>query len=515
VNSMRAPLIIVGAGIAGLSAALAAAPHPVVLVSRTRVLRDVAGDTATVLAQGGIAAAMASDDSLAAHAEDTLVAGARHNDRDAVRHLCGQAPNAIEWLRQQGVGFDVVDDHADALALGREGGHRCARIVHAGGDATGARVLAVLGERVRAARHVQWRSGVDVDGLLMRGDVVAGVRLRTNSGQEHGLTGSAVVLATGGIGGLFAATTNPPSAQGRGLALALAAHALLRDLEFVQFHPTALDVPDQVQLPLLTEALRGAGATLCDRDGRALMQGLHARADLAPRDIVARTVATALRDGRGAFLRCEHLGLNWERDFPTVLAQSRAHRFDPRTQPLPIRPAAHFHMGGIDVDLDGHSSVPGLYAVGEVACNGVHGANRLASNSLLEGVVFGRRVGAHAALAGAPLTANPARRTLWVADAGPLLAAHRLGGLRRCLGDVLGPVRVHARIVATRKRIAADPELARSSQGRVALAMLDAAAARRDSLGAHHWSSLPVPESANAAIRKRDVAEAGASMSGA
>ena len=156
-NSMRAPLIIVGAGIAGLSAALAAAPHPVVLVSRTRVVRDVAGDTATVLAQGGIAAAMASDDSPAAHAEDTLVAGARHNDRDAVRHLCGQAPNAIEWLRQQGVGFDVVDDHADALALGREGGHRCARIVHAGGDATGARVLAVLGERVRAARHVQWR----------------------------------------------------------------------------------------------------------------------------------------------------------------------------------------------------------------------------------------------------------------------------------------------------------------------------------------------------------------------
>lgn len=489
----RAPLIIVGAGIAGLSAALAAAPHPVLLLSRTRPVRDVTSDAATALAQGGIAAAIAADDAVAAHIQDTLVAGAQHNDRDAVRFLCGQAPNAIDWLRQLGVDFDRRHD-GDALALGREGGHCCARIVHAGGDATGARVLAVLGERVRAARHVQWRSGVEVDGLLMRGDVVAGVRVHTATGQEQCITGSAVVLATGGIGGLFAATTNPVSAQGRGLALAMAAQAVLRDLEFVQFHPSALDVPDRVQLPLLTEALRGAGATLCDRHGQALMQGVHPLADLAPRDVVARTVAAAWRDGRGAFLHCAGLAVDWAREFPTVLSQCRAEGLDPQTQPLPIQPAAHFHMGGIDVDLDGHSSVPGLYAVGEVACNGVHGANRLASNSLLEGVVFGRRVGAHAVLAGAPQIANPARHTLWIAGAGPSLTHNRLNWLRRCLGDVLGPVRVHARIVATRKRINADPELARSSQGRVALALLEAAAARRESLGAHHWmQASPIP----------------------
>lgn len=485
-STTRAPLIVVGAGIAGLSAALAAAPHPVLLLGRTRPLRDAASDAATVLAQGGIAAALATDDTPAAHAEDTCIAGAQHNDREAVRHLCAQAPNAIDGLAQLGVDFDRLA--GGALDLGREGGHRCARIVHAGGDATGARVLVALGERVRAARHVQWRGGVEVDGLLMRGDVVAGVRLRTATGQEQCLSGSAVVLATGGIGGLFAATTNPVSAQGRGLALALAAQAALRDLEFIQFHPTALDVPDRVQLPLLTEALRGAGATLRDRQGRALMQGIHPLLDLAPRDIVARTVAAALRDGRGAFLDCTGTTIDWPRAFPTVLAHCRAQGLDPSVQPLPIVPAAHFHMGGIDVDLDGRSSVPGLYAVGEVACNGVHGANRLASNSLLEGLVFGRRVGACAAVAGAPQTGNPARHTLWIAAAGASLTTNRLNWLRRSLSDVLGPTRVLARIVATRKRIAAEPELARSHPGRVALALLDAAAARRDSLGAHHWS---------------------------
>lgn len=486
-KASRAPLIVVGAGIAGLSAALAAAPHPVLLISRTRPVRDVTSDAATVLAQGGIAAAMAADDSAAAHAEDTLIAGAHHNDADAVRFLCDQAPRAIDWLQQIGVAFDRCERDG-ALTLGREGGHRCARIVHAGGDATGARVLAALGERVRGSRHVQWRSGVEVDGLLMRGDVAVGVRVRTATGQEQCLTGSAVILATGGIGGLFAATTNPVSAQGRGLALALAAGASLRDLEFVQFHPTALAVADRVQLPLLTEALRGAGASMRDRHGGSLMRLAHPLGDLAPRDVVARIVAAAIRDGRGAFLDAAGLAIDWDREFPTVLALSRTLGLDPRVQPLPIQPAAHFHMGGIAVDLDGRSSVPGLHAVGEVACNGMHGANRLASNSLLEGVVAGRRVGAVAAAAGSPQSANPSRHTLWIAAAGTTLTHNRLNGLRHCLSDVFGPVRMQARIVATRKRLGGDPELVRSSQGRVALAMLDAAHARRASLGAHHWA---------------------------
>jgi L-aspartate oxidase len=486
------PLIVVGAGIAGLSAALAAAPRPVLVLSRTRPVRELPPDAATALAQGGIAAAMAADDRTVAHAEDTMVAGSGHNDRAAVEYLCTQAPMAIAWLQDAGVDFDREDG---VLSLGREGGHRCARIVHAGGDATGARVLAALIDRVRKARHVQWRTGVDVDGLLMRGDAVAGVRVRTAMGQEQCLTGAAVVLATGGIGGLFAATTNPVSAQGRGLALAIAAHAAMRDLEFVQFHPTALAVSGRVQLPLLTEALRGAGAELRDREGRSLMAGVHALVDLAPRDIVARTVASAMRDGRGAFLHCEHLTLDWPREFPTVLAQCLAQGLDPRKQALPVVPAAHFHMGGIAVDLDGRTSIAGLYAAGEVACNGVHGANRLASNSLLEGVVFGRRVGAFAAAAVAPtgaVVARTARRTLWIAAAGSTPTTNRMNWLRGAMADALGPARIGERITAVRAHMLSDPELARSGQGRVALAMLEAAAARRDSLGAHHWvQALP------------------------
>jgi L-aspartate oxidase len=483
---MSAPLLIVGTGIAGLCAALAAAPHPVVLIGRSRPMRDVAADAATALAQGGIAAALASDDSCEAHAEDTLAAGALHNDAAAVQFLCESAPAAIEWLQDQGVVFDRVDGR---LALAREGGHRCARVAHAGGDASGARLLDALTAQARRARHISWRLGAEVDGLLMRGDVAAGVRLRGAMGQDFFLTGAAVILATGGIGGLFATTTNPVSAQGRGLALALAANARLRDLEFIQFHPTALAASDDVRLPLLTEALRGAGAQLRDRHGQALCNGVHVLGDLAPRDVVARAVASAVEEGRGAFLHAEQLALDWPSAFPTAWAQCRAAGLDPRLQPLPVQAAAHFHMGGIEVDLHGRSSsVPGLYAVGEVACNGVHGANRLASNSLLEGVVFGRRVGAFAARAGAPLATPSTRRTVWIAAAGPALTTHRLTWLRRQLSAALGPARRPQRIAELQRRLTADPALACSAQGRVALALLVAAAARRASLGAHHWS---------------------------
>ncbi|MEY2167207.1 L-aspartate oxidase [Rhodanobacter sp. FW106-PBR-LB-2-19] len=342
------------------------------------------------LAQGGIAAALGEGDGAAAHAHDTLEAGARHNDAAAVRWLCEAAPATVSWLAAQGVAFDRAAD--GRLQLGREGGHGARRIVHAGGDATGAALVRALRARVEAASHVQWRGGVDAEALLLRDGRVAGVRVRDTRGRCEEIEAAAVVLATGGIGALYAHTSNPPGADGAGLALALAAGAAPRDLEFVQFHPTALAVNGH-GLPLLTEALRGAGARLLDAAGAPLMHGLHPLGDLAPRDVVARRVWQARQQG-GAWLDATPVAGDWQVRFPTVLAACLAHGLDPRREPLPITPVAHFHMGGVATDLDGRSSLPGLHAVGEAACNGVHGANRLASNSLLEAVAGGRRLGA-------------------------------------------------------------------------------------------------------------------------
>ncbi|EIL86848.1 quinolinate synthase, B subunit (L-aspartate oxidase) [Rhodanobacter sp. 115] len=365
-------MVVVGSGVAGLTAALAAAPAPVRLLCRAH---DGAG-SASALAQGGIAAAVDPQDSPAAHAADTLVAGANHNDAPMVQWLTAEAPGAIAWLQAQGVAFDR--DTEGGLLLGREGGHGAARIVHAGGDATGAALIQALRAKAQAAAHVQWRGGVDVDGLLLRDERVVGVRTRDGRGRVEDVEASAVVLATGGIGALFARTSNPPGADGAGLALGLAAGAAVRDLEFVQFHPTALDVPGQ-RLPLITEALRGAGARLHDDAGHALMAGVHPLGDLAPRDVVSRRVAEIQASGGQAWLDATGVEGDWERCFPTVLAACLEHGFDPRRSVLPVTPAAHFHMGGLATDRNGHTSVPGLYAVGEVACNGVHGANRLAA----------------------------------------------------------------------------------------------------------------------------------------
>ena len=280
----RRPIIVVGGGVAGLVTALAAAPVPVRLLCRAH---DGSG-SASALAQGGIAAAIDRTDSPAAHARDTLLAGANHNDVAMVQWLTREAPAAIAWLQAQGVAFDRDAD--GRLQLGREGGHSTARIVHAGGDASGAALIHALRAKVQAAAHIQWRGGVDVDALMLRDGRVAGVRTRDESGRHGRIDAAEVVLATGGIGALFARTSNPLGADGAGLALGLAAGAQPRDLEFVQFHPTALDVPRGHCLPLVTEALRGAGARLRDDEGRLLMAGMHPLGDLAPRDVVARRV---------------------------------------------------------------------------------------------------------------------------------------------------------------------------------------------------------------------------------
>ncbi|KFN47962.1 L-aspartate oxidase [Arenimonas metalli] len=468
------PLVVAGAGLAGLCVALAAAPRPVLLVGGS-------AGSASALAQGGIAAALGRGDRPALHAEDTCAAGAGHNDVAMVSRLVDAAPDAVAWLAAQGVAFDR--EGAD-WALGREGGHGRARIVHAGGDASGQAIVDAMERAVAGAAHV---TRLASDGLLAlalsEGGAIAAVRLVGADGATRDIATPDLVLATGGIGTLFAATTNPLSADGNGLALALEAGAPGRDLEFVQFHPTALAVPGEGPLPLLTEALRGAGAVLRDARGEAVMDGLHPLADLAPRDVVAREVWRRRQAGNDVFLDMRSLGEQGLAAFPTAVALCRAHGIDPRRDPAPVTPAVHFHMGGIAVDADGRSGLPGLHAVGEVACSGVHGANRLASNSLLECVVAGRALGTRLSLPrDARIQAAPRR---WVhPGAGTNAAALR--ALRDLLWRSMGPVRDDATLAEAERRLRVDPSLARTWQARLASRLLHAARIRRASLGAHH-----------------------------
>jgi len=393
-------VVIVGSGIAGLSTALQITRHSALRVML--VTKDVVAAGSTLWAQGGIAAALGAEDSPDQHYVDTIVAGAGVCDPAAVRVLVREGPPAVRDLAQMGAQFDRTGE--GGLSLTREGGHHRDRIVHAGGDATGAEVERALVARVLDASGVEVIEHALVLDLLRAGDgAVAGVTLHViGEGQRDGVgavRARAVVLATGGIGQIYASTTNPVVSTGDGVAAALRAGAAVRDLEFVQFHPTVAWLgPDSVgQQPLVSEAVRGEGAFLVDDEGVRFMTGQHELADLAPRDVVAKAILRRMRE-TGAdhvWLDARAFGAQkWARRFPTILPTLRSHGIDPVTDLIPVVPACHFASGGIRTDLDGRSSLPGLYACGEAACTGVHGANRLASNSLLEGLVFARRIAA-------------------------------------------------------------------------------------------------------------------------
>ena len=393
--STACDVIVVGSGVAGLTTALQIRSHnlKVILVTKARI-----DEGSTRWAQGGIAAALGPGDSPEAHKQDTLNAGAGLCDPSAVEVLVTEGPEAVRRLIARGAVFDR--SATGEIALTREGGHLRNRILHAGGDATGAEVSRAL------LKAVQEDEGIEViehalvlDALLTESGEIAGVTLHViGEGTRDGvgqIEAGAVVIATGGLGQVFSQTTNPSVSTGDGVALALRAGAKVADVEFIQFHPTVLYLGEnsQGQLPLISEAVRGEGAFLVNEIGERFMVKAHPLADLAPRDVVAKEIERQMRDRNlnNVWLDARPIE-NFAKRFPTIHYSCKTHGIDPSKELIPVAPAAHYASGGIRVDLNGRSTVPGLYACGETACTGAHGANRLASNSLLEGLVFGARI---------------------------------------------------------------------------------------------------------------------------
>src|SRR5213080_3239220 len=383
-------LLVLGSGIAGLSGAVHAARAGWAVIVLTK---GELAHSATRYAQGGVAAALDGrpDDSPELHLSDTIAAGAGLCDPDAVRVLVTEGPERVRELIAMGAVFDQTGDgEAAGLALAREGGHSAARVLHAGGDATGAEIERALVAAVEATMAEVREGWLALDFLVEAGRAV-GVTARAPDGTTTEVRARHTIVATGGAGQCFAVTTNPALSTGYGIAMALRAGVAVADLEFMQFHPTALHHP-MMPRPLLSEALRGEGAVLRDEQGVTFMAAEHPLADLAPRDVVSRAIARRLVE-RGL----DHLWLDatsiddFPHRFPTIWAHCRDAGLDPTREWLPVAPAAHYLCGGVVTDIDGAASLPGLWACGEVACTGIHGANRLASNSLLEGLVFGHR----------------------------------------------------------------------------------------------------------------------------
>ena len=483
-------VLIVGGGLAGLFCALKLAPRPVTVIS----VAPLGQGASTAWAQGGIAAAVADGDTPEAHAADTIAAGGGLVDETIALGLAREAGARIHDLLNYGVPFDR--DLDGKLAVGREAAHSARRIVHVRGDMAGQAIVSALTEAVRRARSIRLIEGYAAEALLTEDGKITGLQIRKAddaAARPLALPCRAVVLATGGIGHLYAVTTNPREARGLGMAIAARAGAVIADPEFVQFHPTAI-MAGRDPAPLATEALRGEGATLVNAKGERFMQALHPQGELAPRDIVARGVFAEIAAGRGAFLDARTaLGARFAEKFPTVHASCIAAGIDPATQPVPVAPAAHYHMGGIAVDERGRASMPGLWAAGEVSCTGAHGANRLASNSLLEAVVYAARVADD--IAGQTI-ASPGRLPATTIERphGPMPALAETD-LRAMMTSHVGVIRngEHlAEAVRTLAAIARDAgHIALRNMATTALLVAASAWTRRESRGGHHRSDFP------------------------
>ncbi|GFG69412.1 L-aspartate oxidase [Mycolicibacter senuensis] len=504
----RADVVVIGTGVGGLAAARAArrAGRDVVVLSKADTGYAV---TATHYAQGGIAVVLpGTDDSVQAHVADTLAAGAGLCDRDAVTSIVADGYRAVSELAGAGAQFDRVGD--GNWALTREGGHSRRRIIHAGGDATGAEVQRALDH---AAAGLDIRHGQLVLQILRDADTVTGV-LVANADGIGVIQAPSVVLATGGLGQLYRATTNPGGATGDGVALALRAGATVSDLEFIQFHPTMLySNAAGDRRPLVTEAVRGEGAKLIDSRGDSVTAGVHPMGDLAPRDVVAGAIDTRLRETGDACVYLDARGISgFENRFPTVTAACRDAGVDPVSQPIPVVPGAHYSCGGVVTDVAGRTELAGLFAAGEVARTGMHGANRLASNSLLEGLVVGERAGsaaaAHAVAAGhvRAVAAEPGRQavverqTVQQAMSRDASVVRDAEGLRR-LDELLSVA--EERTVADRKGC---EDAALTLAARV---VAEAALARTESRGCHHraeYAGADGGQARSTTVRLRDGA---------
>ena len=508
-RSVRTDVLVIGSGAAGLCAAIKAAPRAVLLLAP-----ELQAASCTELASGGIAAPVSAADSVALHVADTLRAAAHSGNAAVSRRIIAGAAGAVAFLEHCGVRFDrdsIGGAGEGAPHLHLEAGHALPRVLHADGDATGAAIHAALLTQALRSTHIRFLNAQAVR-LLSGARGIGGAQAVRSDGAALVIHANETVLATGGLGQLFAHTTNSRYATGDGLAMALERGAEVAGLEFVQFHPTALCCARD-PLPLLTEALRGAGATLIDERGERFMLAADERAELAPRDVVARALWQHQQAGHATWLDARAVFSGSEaQGYPSARAACLREGLDPARALIPVTPAAHFHMGGVRTDERGRSSLPGLWACGEVACTGLHGANRLASNSLLEAVVMGCAVGRSLARGRRVTRAAIARSPLTTAAL--QIDAARWRRLRRLMWECMGPVRSGAGQRAALMRIhallagAPPGEVCLRLRLRLCVAMLQAALAREESRGAHWRSDFPVRD------RRRDgwraLAEPGA-----